>query len=104
MGYDLYIEGISEADKAEADALQKQMTAEYGLRDAFKSPDRDASNWWEWKEGTGDPEWWTHHKKAEELDGRMDLLRGYFHLNIHGMSRCRSIMDELGMIDWGKGG
>lgn len=99
MGYDMYIAGVTKEDKQKASTLRQEARELYKGRKAFQAPER-AANGFDWKPGTGDPNWWDLHRLASEKSGEADSLTGYFRLNIWGMQAARKAMDELGMIDW----
>lgn len=85
MGYDMYIEAdLTEAEQVAKQAAEDQFNAAVKERGALER---------------NTPEWTAAQEKvlaaADESDKRN---LNYFRLNIWGMGRCRSYMDERGMV------
>ena len=101
MGYDMYIDGISDEDTLKATTLRKEASALYEQRNDLpedQQPERLPRSI-DWKEGTGSDEWWRLHREAEAKSEEAGKLEGYFRLNIWGMGKCRTTMHALGMLD-----
>jgi hypothetical protein len=85
MGYDMYIvDGPTEAESIAKAAAQEQVDAAVAERQ---------------KHERGTAEWLAAQAKVEAaFDASYEVPSEYFRLNIWGMSRCRDLMDQRGMI------